>query len=109
MKTAAFPHLPANMEQVKVFDIKLVEGDCIIPFDIFFVTLSPDNTYVRAVAFPGTEREYPVLIDKADIVSNLATGETRGSIWIDLDTCEPTGMSISLGAAIEKKCREREA
>jgi hypothetical protein len=109
MKTTAFPNLPANVEQVKVFDIKLVEGDCIIPFDIYFVTVSADNTYVRAVAFPGNEREYPVLIDKADIVSNLATGETSGSIWIDLDTGEPTGMSMSLGAAIEKKCRERQA
>lgn len=109
MKPALLRQLPANAAQVRVFDLKLVDGYCILPFDIYFVTVSKDNTYVRAVAFPGTDREYAVLIDKADIVTDLATGASNGSTWLDLDTGEPSGLSLSLGAAIEQKCRERQA
>lgn len=100
-------NLLASLQQVKIFDLQLVDGHCITPYEINFV--SPENkpSYVRAIAFPGTAREHSVLIDKADIVDNLATGEVSGSVWIDLDLDQPTTLSESLGAAIEAKCKER--
>jgi hypothetical protein len=107
MNATLFQNLAGSLSQVKIFDLQLVDGHCISPFEINFV--SPDNSpsYVRAIAFPDTEREHSVLIDKADIVENLATGEVSGSVWIDLDLDAPTTLSESLGAAIEAKCRER--
>ena len=100
-------HLLAGAEQVKIFDLQLVDGHCITPYEIYFVSPNSNHSYVRAIAFPGTERAHSVIIDKADIVENLATGEVSGSVWIDLDLDGPTTLSESLGAAIEAKCRER--
>lgn len=102
-------NLLAGLHQTKIFSFHLVDGHCIIPFAIHFV--SPDNkqTYVGAVAFPGTTREYSVLIDKADIIENQSTGKIEGTVWIDLDLGVPTPLSRSLGAAIEARCRERRA
>jgi hypothetical protein len=48
-----------------------------------------------------------VLLDKADIVEDLATGEISGTVWIDIELGEPTPLTKALGAAIEAKCRER--
>ena len=107
MKIELTQNLLAGAEQVKIFDLQLVDGHCITPYEINFV--SPDNrpSYIRAIAFPGTDRAHSVLIDKADIVENLETGEVTGSAWIDLDLDYPTALSESLGAAIEAKCKER--
>lgn len=94
-------------DQVKIFDLQLVDGHCITPYEINFVTPENNPSYVRAIAFPGTEREHAVLLDKADIVENLATGEISGTVWIDIELGEPTPLTKALGAAIEAKCRER--
>lgn len=107
MDTALSQNLLASLQQVKIFDLQLVDGHCITPYEINFVTPDNKHSYVRAIAFPGTAREHSVLIDKADIVENLATGEISGSVWIDLDLGKPTPLAESLGAAIEAKCRER--
>lgn len=107
MDIALSHNLLTSLQQVKIFDLQLVDGHCITPYEINFVTPDNKHSYVRAIAFPGTAREHSVLIDKADIVENLATGEISGSVWIDLDLGEPTPLAESLGAAIEAKCRER--
>ena len=107
MDTTLSQNLLASLQQVKIFDLQLVDGHCITPYEINFVTPENKHSYVRAVAFPGTVREHSVLIDKADIVENLATGEVSGSVWLDIDLGEPTTLAESLGAAIEAKCRER--
>ncbi len=107
MKIELTQNLLAGAEQVKIFDLQLVDGHCITPYEINFVTQENGNSHVRAIAFPGTERQHSVLIDKVDIIDNLATGEVTGTIWIDIDLCEPTPLAESLGAAIEAKCRER--
>ena len=99
MDTTLSQNLPASLQQVKIFDLQLVDGHCITPYEINFVTPENKHSYVRAVAFPGTVREHSVLIDKADIVENLATGEVSGSVWLDIDLGEPTILSESLGAA----------
>ncbi len=100
-------NLLSSQPEIKIFDLQLVDGHCITPYDIYHVTPQGSNSFVRAVAFPGTDRQYTVLIDKADIIANLATGEIAGSRWIDLDLDGPTTLSEALGAAIEAKCRER--
>lgn len=100
-------NLLAGAEQVRIFDLQLVDGHCITPFEIYYITPENRGSCVRAIAFPGTERQYSLLIDKADIVDNLATGEVSGTVWIDIELGETTPMVASLGAAIEAKCRER--
>jgi hypothetical protein len=85
MDSTLSQNLLASLQQVKIFDLQLVDGHYITPFEINFVTPENKHSYLRAIAFPGTAREYSVLIDKADIVENLATGEVSGSVWIDLD------------------------
>ena len=107
MDTILSQNLLASLQQVKIFDLQLVDGHCITPYEINFISPRNSHSYVRAVAFPGTERAHAVLIDKADIIENLATGEVSGSVWIDIDLGEPTPLAESLGAAIEAKCRER--
>jgi hypothetical protein len=107
MDTRLSQNLLASVQQVKIFDLQLVDGHCITPYDIYYVTPDNKDSYVRAVAFPGTVREHSVLIDKADVIDDLSTGEVTGTVWLDLDLGEPTPVSESLGAAIEAKCRER--
>jgi hypothetical protein len=107
MNTTLSQNLLASLQQVKIFDLQLVDGHCIIPYEINFVTQETGNSYVRAIAFPGTERQHSVLIDKVDIIDNLVTGLVTGTLWIDIELCEPTPLAESLGAAIEAKCRER--
>ena len=107
MDTTLSQNLLAGLQQVKIFDLQLVDGHCITPYEINFVTPENKASYVRAIAFPATIREHSVLIDKADIVEDLATGKLSGSVWIDIDLGEPTTLAESLGAAIEAKCRER--
>lgn len=107
MDTTLSQNLLASLQQVKIFDLQLVDGHCITPYEINFVTPENKHSYVRAIAFPGTERAHSVLIDKVDIIDNLATGEVSGSVWIDLELDQSTTLSESLGAAIEAKCRKR--
>jgi len=107
MKMELTKNLLASVQEVKIFDLQLVDGHCITPYEINFIANDPSHSYVRAVAFPGTERAHAVLIDKADIVENLATGAVTGSVWIDIELGEPTPLAGSLGAAIEAKCRQR--
>lgn len=107
MDTILSQNLLSSIDQVKIFDFQLVDGHCITPYEINFVTQKNGNSYVRAIAFPGTERQHAILIDKADIIENLATGEVSGSVWIDIELGEPTPLATSLGAIIEAKCRER--
>lgn len=107
MKTNLAHTLIASAPEVRIFDLQLVDGHCITPFDIFYVTPPGKDSFVRALAFPGTSREYAVLIDRADRFDNLATGESSGTCWIDLELGAPTILSQGLGAAIESKCRER--
>ena len=107
MDTTLSQNLIASIQRLKIFDLQLVDGHYITPYEINFVTPENKPSYVCAIAFPGTERAHSVLIDKADIVNNLATGEISDSVWIDIDLGEPTTLAESLGAAIEAKCRER--
>lgn len=100
-------NLLAALPEVKVFDLQLVDGHCITPFDIYYVTPTDGESYVRAVAFPRTHREYQVLIDKVDQIDDLSKGVVVDSVWIDLDLGHPTPLSQDLGAAIETKCSER--
>jgi hypothetical protein len=99
--------LPATLPEVKVFDLQLVDGHCITHFDIYYVTPIDGESYVRAVAFPRTPREYLVLIDKADHIEDLSKNVVSKTVWIDLDLGYPTPLSQNLGAAIEAKCSER--
>lgn len=107
MDASISKNLLASLPEVKIFDLQLVDGHCITPFDIYHVTPEGKNSFVRALAFPGTSREYAILIDKADLVSNLSDEQSTCSIWIDLELDGPTLLSEALGAAIESKCRER--
>jgi hypothetical protein len=107
MYTSILQNLLNSQPETKVFDLQLVDGHCITPYDIYHVTPKDCSSYVRAVAFPGTERQYAIQIDKADVIDNLATGEITGSRWIDLEFDAPTTLSEALGAAIETKCLER--
>jgi hypothetical protein len=101
--------LLSSLNQVKVFDLQMVDGYCIIPYHIFFMTPSDDNTYVKAVAFPGTEREHAILIDKAELTGQWLRRQIKTAVWIDIELGRPTDRSISLGAGIEMYCRQRQA
>ncbi|NCI46435.1 hypothetical protein [Sediminibacterium soli] len=103
MHTTPAGHTPASAAQVKVFELQLVDGHCLIPYAIYHVVLPNGISYVRAVAFPGTERAYAVLIDKTISRKN----NTTAAVWIDIDLQEPTPLSRNLGAAIEYACRVR--
>lgn len=106
MSSAVINHFLSNLPEVKIFDLQLVDGHCITPFDIYHVTPTGKESYVRAVAFAGTEREHSILIDKADIIEDIRTNKVSGSVWIDLTMDAPTTISQALGLAIESKCRE---